>query len=104
MLTKNIPQVLKPKSGSCTQPMSFWFNPNINFLTPSESTFIKVRKIIRLLQVNPSLSIREISEKTGIDTKDIPHLIGRMVDKNMIIGNGHSETKFGNEVQLRLSF
>jgi DNA-binding MarR family transcriptional regulator len=100
----NYPRVLTPQSGTCDQKMTFWFNPNINFLTPSESTFIKVRKIIRLLSSNPSLSIREISEKAGIDKKEIPQLIGQMVDKNMIIGNGHSETKTGNEVQLKLSF
>jgi predicted HTH transcriptional regulator len=100
----NYPQVLTPQSGTCDQKMTFWFNPNLNFLTPSESTFIKVRKIIRLLTTNPSLSIREISEKTGLEKKEIPELIGRMAAKDMIVGNGHSETKYGNEVQLKLAF
>jgi hypothetical protein len=104
MVTKNYPRVLTPQSGTCDQKMTFWFNPNLNFLTPSESTFIKVRKIIRILQVTPSLSIREISLLSGIEKKEIPELIGRMAAKDMIVGNGHSETKYGNEVQLRLSF
>lgn len=94
----------QPISKSCDQDFGFWSNPNLNFLTPSESTFIKARKIIRVLTINPSLTIREISEKTGISKKEIPHLIGRMVDKNMIHGNGHRETKAGYEVQLKLSF
>lgn len=93
-----------PDSGANDQKFDFWYNPALDFLTPSESTFIKARKIIRILTINPSLTIREISEKTGISKKEIPHLIGRMVDKDMIRGNGHRETKTGYEVQLKLSF
>jgi predicted HTH transcriptional regulator len=104
MPNTNYPQVLKPKSGTCDQSFNHWYMPNLSFLTPSESTFVKARRIIRLLKSNPSLSIREISEKAGIDKKDIPHLIGRMAAKNMIQGNGHSVVNGKNEVQLRLTF